>query len=78
MSKVLGYRRPYFDTQPAHLYPGYRSTIKRAPSKPLVHLPHTISEVTGPLFGSADLGPNGPWGRYNAIGVRKSFGTRRW
>jgi hypothetical protein len=43
MSKVLGYRRPYFDTQPALLYPGYRSTIKRAPSKPLVLLPHTIS-----------------------------------
>ncbi|HWZ72639.1 MAG TPA: protocatechuate 3,4-dioxygenase subunit beta [Casimicrobiaceae bacterium] len=58
MSKVLGYRRPYFDTQPAHLYPGYRSTIKRAPSKPLVPLPHTLSEVTGPLFGPADLGPN--------------------
>src|SRR6202171_3904098 len=58
MSKVLGYRRPYFDTQPALLYPSYRSTIKRAPSKPLVHLPHTIPEVTGPLFGPADLGPN--------------------
>jgi protocatechuate 3,4-dioxygenase, beta subunit len=58
MSKVLGYRRPYFDTQPAHLYPGYRSTIKRAPSKPLVLLPHTLSEVTGPLFGPADLDPN--------------------
>ena len=29
-------------------------------------------------LGAADLGPNGPWGRYNAIGVRKYFGTRRW
>lgn len=29
-------------------------------------------------LGPADLGPNGPWGRYNAIGVRKYFGTRRW
>jgi hypothetical protein len=29
-------------------------------------------------LGSADLGPNGPWGRYNTIGVRKYFGTRRW
>jgi len=29
-------------------------------------------------LGSADLGPNGPWGRYTAIGVRKYFGTRRW
>ena len=29
-------------------------------------------------LGAADLGANGPWGRYNAIGVRKTFGTRRW
>jgi len=29
-------------------------------------------------LGPADLGPNGPWGRYTAIGVRKYFGTRRW
>jgi hypothetical protein len=29
-------------------------------------------------LGTADLGDNGPWGRYNTIGVRKTFGTRRW
>jgi hypothetical protein len=29
-------------------------------------------------LGTADLGDNGPWGRYNTIGVRKYFGTRRW
>ncbi len=29
-------------------------------------------------LGVADLGNNGPWGRYFAVGVRKSFGTRRW
>jgi hypothetical protein len=29
-------------------------------------------------LGSADLGPNGPWGRYNTIGVRKYFGQRRY
>jgi hypothetical protein len=29
-------------------------------------------------LGTADLGTNGPWGRYNAFGVRKYFGTRRW
>lgn len=58
MSKLPGYRRPYFDTQPPLLYPGYRSTIKRAPSKPLVSLPQTISEVTGPTFGPADIGPH--------------------
>jgi protocatechuate 3,4-dioxygenase beta subunit len=58
MSKLSGYRRPHLDTQPPLLYPGYRSTIKRAPSKPLISLPQTISEVTGPTFASADLGPN--------------------
>ncbi len=29
-------------------------------------------------LGPADLGPNGPWGRYFTVGVRKTFGTRRW
>ena len=28
-------------------------------------------------LGPADLGPNGPWGRYTVIGVRKYFGSRR-
>ena len=28
--------------------------------------------------GPGDLGTNGPWGRYMSVGVRKSFGTRRW
>ena len=29
-------------------------------------------------LGLADLGSNGPWGRYMTLGVRKTFGTRRW
>ena len=29
-------------------------------------------------LGGADLGNNGPWGRYMTVGVHKSFGTRRW
>ncbi|MGH9498935.1 MAG: hypothetical protein ACRD3L_07305 [Terriglobales bacterium] len=29
-------------------------------------------------LGPADLGNNGPWGRYNSVGVRKTFGTKRW
>ena len=28
-------------------------------------------------LGPAWLGANGPWGQYNAVGVRKYFGTRR-
>ena len=29
-------------------------------------------------LGIADLGNNGPWGRYNTVGVRKTWGTKRW
>ncbi|HVL72846.1 MAG TPA: protocatechuate 3,4-dioxygenase subunit beta, partial [Beijerinckiaceae bacterium] len=36
---------------PPHLYPGYKSTVKRSPQRPLVLLPHTLSELTGPVYG---------------------------
>ena len=36
---------------PAHLYPPYRSTVRRAPQKPLIIVPHTMSELTGPVYG---------------------------
>jgi protocatechuate 3,4-dioxygenase beta subunit len=57
VSAVTGYRRPYFQSQPPYLYPPYRSTVKRSPSRPLVLLPHTLSEVTGPVFGYDDVKP---------------------
>ena len=57
MTSITRYRRPYFATQPAYLYPGYRSTVKRSPTRPLVLLPHTLSEVTGPVFGYDDVNP---------------------
>ncbi len=37
--------------------PGYRSTAKRAPSQPLVLLPHRLTEVTGPVLGADRVGP---------------------
>jgi protocatechuate 3,4-dioxygenase beta subunit len=51
MNKVQGYRRYTPGTQPPHLHPAYVSSIKRAPIQPLVMLPHTLSEITGPVFG---------------------------
>jgi len=36
---------------PKHLTPGYKSTIKRSPTKPLMIIPHTLSELTGPVYG---------------------------
>jgi protocatechuate 3,4-dioxygenase beta subunit len=52
MTAIAGYRRYYPGTQPSHLHPPYVSSIKRAPSKPLIYLPHTLSEVTGPVLGA--------------------------
>ncbi|MFN4309324.1 MAG: protocatechuate 3,4-dioxygenase subunit beta [Ferrovibrio sp.] len=57
MSALIGYKRPAAGTQPNYLHPPYNSSIKRAPSKPLVLLPQTLSEVTGPLFGHELVGP---------------------
>src|ERR1700722_1423236 len=50
MSKLPGYRRALAGTQPEYLHPAYVSSRKRAPSQPLVYLPHTLSEITGPVF----------------------------
>jgi protocatechuate 3,4-dioxygenase beta subunit len=47
---IVGYRRPAPGTQPNYLHPAYVSSIKRAPTKPLVCIPHTLSEITGPAF----------------------------
>ena len=55
---VTAYRRHEPGTQPDYLYPAYRATTLRAPSQPLIFLPHTRSEVTGPVFGQSDIHPN--------------------
>jgi len=42
--------------QPPLLYPPYASTVRRAPSMPPIPLPHTLSELTGPLYGYNPVG----------------------
>ncbi len=51
MSNQIGYRRPAPGTQPPYLYPPYASSVRRAPARPLVLLPHTLTELSGPVFG---------------------------
>jgi protocatechuate 3,4-dioxygenase beta subunit len=53
--EVTGYRRPWAGTQPDYLFPPYASTVKRAPTRPLVVLPHTLTELTGPVFGHDEV-----------------------
>ncbi|MBI3680820.1 MAG: protocatechuate 3,4-dioxygenase subunit beta [Acidobacteria bacterium] len=50
------YKRPDPAGQPVLQHDRYRSTIRRAPSKPLIVLPHTLTERTGPLFNHDAMG----------------------
>jgi protocatechuate 3,4-dioxygenase beta subunit len=45
------YVREVEDAQPPLDYPPYKSTALRHPKQPLVYLPHTITEITGPQLG---------------------------
>jgi protocatechuate 3,4-dioxygenase beta subunit len=38
-------------TQPPLLYPPYKSTLRRAPSKPLIRLPESLSDIDEPVYG---------------------------
>jgi hypothetical protein len=43
-------------TQPPLLYPAYKSTVLRAPSKPLIQLPRDFTDLAAPLFGYLPIG----------------------
>ena len=45
------------DAFPPRLWPAYGSTPKRAPTKPLILSPHTLSELTGPVYGHEAVRP---------------------
>jgi protocatechuate 3,4-dioxygenase beta subunit len=42
---------------PTYVYPDYVGTRLRGPKEPLVVLPHTLSELTGPVFGESAVVP---------------------
>lgn len=58
MEPIVPYRRPPPGSEPEYLHPPYQSSVRRAPTRPLVLLPHTLSEVTGPVFGHRDVTPS--------------------
>ena len=43
-------------SQPAYLHPAYKSTPLRAPSRPLLPMHHTLSELAQPVYGHEDIG----------------------
>ncbi len=52
---ITPYRRLDPKTQPPLLYEPYRASVERAPRQPLILLPQTLSEITGPVYGHGDI-----------------------
>lgn len=44
-------------SQPPYVHPEYKSTVLRGPTKPLIPLKQTLSEMTGPVYGHESVGP---------------------
>ncbi len=49
-------RRKAVDPDPPYDYPDYRATRLRHPKRPLVPLPHTLTELSGPVYGHERVG----------------------
>jgi protocatechuate 3,4-dioxygenase, beta subunit len=54
---TLSYPRAGLQSFPPALYPDYKSTVKRSPKHALILVPHTLSELTGPLYGHDSFRP---------------------
>jgi protocatechuate 3,4-dioxygenase beta subunit len=54
---TLVYPRDSLKAFPPALSPNYKSTVKRSPTKPLILVPHTLSELTGPVYGHDTVAP---------------------
>jgi protocatechuate 3,4-dioxygenase beta subunit len=44
------------ESQPSNTHQPYRSSQRRAPRQPLISIPQTLSELTGPLYGHNPIG----------------------
>jgi protocatechuate 3,4-dioxygenase beta subunit len=50
------YKPRDWSSHPPHISPDYKSTALRGPTKPLVPLPQSLSELTGPVYGHEAVG----------------------
>ncbi|WP_282608720.1 protocatechuate 3,4-dioxygenase subunit beta [Pelagibius sp. Alg239-R121] len=57
MSENRAFKSRDWDSHPAYLSSEYKSTRLRSPTKPLVPLVQSLSEITGPVFGQESVGP---------------------
>lgn len=57
MTTPPGYSPRDWNSHPPYQHAPYQSTEMRGPTKPLVPLQQTLSELTGPLYGHGTVGP---------------------
>ena len=57
MAELEKYNSLDWSAHPPYLYESYRSTVKRSPQAPLLPLPQTLSELTGPVYGEGAIQP---------------------
>ncbi|HEY6433596.1 MAG TPA: protocatechuate 3,4-dioxygenase subunit beta [Acetobacteraceae bacterium] len=69
----LPFRPPVPGSQPGYNSPEYRSTHRRYPIQPLLRIPHTVTERSGPRFLPRHFPPIADLSR---IGVREAMGQR--
>ena len=53
---MIGVENSELNTQPPHLYPEYKSTIFRSPTKPLVPVAAILKDLSLPAFGESAIG----------------------
>src|SRR5262245_5185953 len=51
------YSRAGNAADPPYLSPAYVGTRTRSPKQPLIVIPQTLSEITGPIYGQSDVQP---------------------
>ena len=56
MTKVTGTTARDWGSHPPYIHPDYKSTPLRGPTRPLLPLKATLSELTGPVYGHESVG----------------------
>lgn len=63
-------------SHPPLIHPEYRSTVYRAPKRPLIPLQQTLSELTGPVYGHESVGALDSDLTQNAVKTGAPIGER--
>lgn len=76
MSNLVKYNSLDRTVQPPYLHPPYKSTVTRSPSRSLVPLAQSLSELTGPVYGQNEIQPLDNDLTQNAMKTAEPLGER--